>query len=103
MTKGIPNYPPLKWQPTTNQLRCRDLLHSWKPYTATKEKFGFLRTLECERCSAEKVQKLDHKGYIMSTRMVYPDGYLRPSGGRLTKDERAILRVLNIERGNPWR
>jgi len=84
------------WQPTDDQLWCRDVQHSWAPYTAHREKGGFVRTLICTRCAAEKYQHLDESGYIMSTRMSYPLGYLRPGEGRLTREERAELRVRNI-------
>lgn len=84
------------WQPTDDQLLCRDLQHSWAPYTARSTVEGFVRTLKCVRCVAEKVQHLDPQGYIVSTRMVYPLGYLRPGEGRLTRDERAALRVRNL-------
>jgi len=84
------------WQPTDEQLLCRDLQHAWTPSTARTTVEGFVRTLKCVRCVAEKIQNLDREGYIMSTRMVYPLGYLRPGEGRLTRDERASLRVRNL-------
>lgn len=84
------------WNPTNDQLVCRDLQHSWKPYTARREKGGFVRTLKCVRCSATKEQRLDNEGYILSNRMSYPMGYLRPGEGRLTRDERATLRLRNL-------
>ena len=84
------------WQPTEDQLLCRDLQHSWSPHTAHSEEDGFLRTLFCDRCAALKHQRLDKEGYIISTHMTYPPGYLRPGEGRLTRDERANLRVRNL-------
>ena len=84
------------WQPTDDQLWCRDLQHSWSPYTAHRDGDGFVRTLICERCRSEKYQHLDSEGYITSTRMSYPLGYLRPGEGRLTRNERAELRVRNM-------
>jgi hypothetical protein len=84
------------WQPTDEQLLCRDLQHSWSPHTARSEVDGFVRTLVCTRCVAQKHQHLDREGYIISTRMTYPLGYLRPGEGRLTRDERASLRVRNL-------
>ena len=32
------------WQPTDEQLLCRDLQHSWTPYTAKRRADGFIRT-----------------------------------------------------------
>jgi hypothetical protein len=84
------------WQPTDDQLLCRDLLHSWAPYTAKRNVDGFIRTLKCVRCVALKEQHLDREGYILQSYMKYPPGYLRPGEGRMTRDERANLRVRNI-------
>jgi len=84
------------WQPTDDQLLCRDLQHSWSPYTARSEVDGFERTLICERCACKKQQHLDKEGYIVSTTMHYEPGYLRPGEGRMTRDERASLRVRNL-------
>jgi len=84
------------WQPTDDQLLCRDLQHSWAPYTAKRNIDGFIRTLKCVRCVALKEQHLDLEGYILRSDMKYPPGYLRPGEGRLTRDERANLRVRNI-------
>lgn len=84
------------WQPTDDQLLCRDLQHSWKPRTASRVKSGFLRTLECIRCTTVKEQTLDEFGYITGTKMIYPPGYVRTEGGRLTKSDRAELRLGNL-------
>lgn len=84
------------WQPTDDQLLCRDLQHSWSPYTARRDGKGFLRTLKCIRCGATKDQHLDESGYILRSSMIYPPGYVRPGEGRLTRDERAALRVRNL-------
>jgi len=84
------------WQPSDDQLLCRDLQHSWSPHTARREVDGFVRTLMCTRCGSMKDQRLDRDGYIVKTSMVYAEGYLRPGEGRLTRDERATLRVRNL-------
>lgn len=84
------------WQPTDDQLLCRDLQHSWAPHTAKREDGGFVRTLVCVRCGSLKHQHLDKSGYILRTSMVYPVGYVRPGEGRMTRDERAELRVRNM-------
>lgn len=84
------------WQPTDDQLLCRDLQHSWSSFTAHRSKTGFIRVLVCIRCTTEKFQWLDRNGYIVQTRMTYPTGYLRPGEGRLTRDDRANLRVRNL-------
>lgn len=84
------------WQPSPDQLLCRDLQHSWSPYTARRENGGFLRRLRCDRCGAMKEQHLDESGFIIRTGMAYPFGYLRPGEGRMTKADRAELRVGNL-------
>ena len=84
------------WQPTDEQLLCRDLQHSWAPYTAKRNVDGIIRVLNCVRCDALKEQHLDREGYILRSDMKYPPGYLRPGEGRLTRDERANLRVRNM-------
>lgn len=85
------------WQPTADQLLCRDLQHSWSPLTAKSiPGQGYIRTLHCGRCSARKEQRLDRDGYIRDNKMFYPQGYLRPGEGRLTRQDRAELRVRNL-------
>lgn len=85
-----------KWQPTEEQLLCRDLQHSWSPYGAKSTRDGFVRSLRCDRCSTLKDQHLSRDGYIVRTSMIYPAGYVRPGEGRMTRDERAELRVRNL-------
>lgn len=52
--------------------------------------------LLCDRCGAIKMQTLSDDGYILRTTMKYPVGYLRPGEGRLTRRDRAELRVRNV-------
>lgn len=86
-----------EWRPTPAQLECRDLSHQWTPFDAWKDASrGFVRVLRCERCRSRKTQKLDRQGYVLTTSISYPQGYLRKEGGRLTQDERADLRLSNI-------
>lgn len=85
------------WQPTYEQLWCRDVQHSWTPHTAYWENMRIVRVLVCSRCSCEKRQILDREGYIIKSQMRYPDGYLRPGVGRLTRADRAELRIQNSD------
>lgn len=87
-----------KWEPTDDQLLCRDLQHSWSPYGASRLSGGkgFSRTLRCDRCGSFKDQILDSSGFILRTIMKYPTGYLRPGEGRLTRRDRAELRIRNL-------
>lgn len=84
------------WNPTYDQLLCRDLQHSWSPYEARSVKGGFERTLRCVRCKSLKKQSLDVQGYILRSEFIYTDGYLRPGEGRLSRADRAELRVRNL-------
>lgn len=84
------------WQPTDDQLICRDLQHAWTPQTARSAGWGFVRTLKCERCTTKKEQRLNREGYILDSTMFYPKGYLRAGEGRLTRDDRAQLRLRNL-------
>ena len=84
------------WSPTSQQLLCRDLQHSWDPSSAWREDRGYVRLLRCWRCKSWKRQTLDRDGYIVETKMLYPEGYLRPEG-RMTRADRAELRVGNTD------
>lgn len=86
----------MRWMADPEHLICRDLQHAWKPQTASKVKGGFVRTLVCTRCDTVKKQHLDRYGYITSTSMIYPQGYIRPGQGRMTKADRADLRLGNL-------
>lgn len=85
------------WQPTEEQLWCRDVQHSWGPYTAEPDGRGFIRVLKCGNCGLKKEQILTKDGFIVRSRMLdYPVGYLRVGEGRLTKKDRAAIRVRNL-------
>lgn len=89
----------MKWTPDPGHMLCRDLLHAWRPHTARRVGKGYERTLECERCGTLKVQRLTRTGLIANSGMRYPKGYLAPKGhGVFSKDERARLRKLNLQK-----
>lgn len=88
-----------RWVPSEDQMLCRDLQHPWAPYLAERTSSGFTRTLQCRRCGARKKQTMTTSGYITGTWMQYPPGYLRQGGGRLTADDKAALRVTNMNVG----
>lgn len=83
------------WNPTYEQLVCRDLQHAWIPQYAERTMAGYSRVLRCTRCDSLKEQSLDRNGYITYASMAYPDGYVREGEGRFTREERAQLRVRN--------
>lgn len=84
------------WNPTDNQLLCRDIRHSWEPFNAWKEGRGYVRVLRCSRCGSYRIQQLDSRGYVLTTRIRYSQGYVRTDAGRLTRDEQADLRLTNL-------
>lgn len=77
-------------------LLCRDLGHTWRPYTARidDEGTGYIRVMRCARCKTEREQALDRRGLVQSGGYHYPDGYQAPAGtGRLAADGRGALRL----------
>jgi hypothetical protein len=84
------------WQPTPDQLVCRDLQHAWDQEEGYRRGKGYVRVLRCDRCGSKKRQTLSNDGFILSSSMDYPPGYLRNNEGRLTRMDRAALRVRNI-------
>ncbi len=82
----------------TSTLICRDISHLWTAFTARRTGRFIVRVLQCGRCETRKIQKLNSKGYILSTRYEYPAAYVRPKGmGRMTKDDRAMVRVATFK------
>lgn len=79
---------------------CRELRHQWQYFRAAREENGtYYRVLRCRNCRAEREQTLDSRGFPVSTRLKYPDGYLAPKGfGRLDADDLAQLRLHAIVR-----
>jgi hypothetical protein len=80
---------------------CRDFGHPWKAYTVDVQNVGrrkvFYETLLCTRCSTQKHREINSTGEIIRTSYSYPAGYLIPGWGRITKDDRAELRIAIIE------
>lgn len=75
---------------------CRDLLHAWKPYDAEITRTHIVRVLRCVRCKTIRRQKLTRKGEIVGASYSYPKGYTMRGQGRMTSEQRAQLRVANI-------
>jgi hypothetical protein len=76
-------------------LACRDWGHSWRAYTVRvdKRRREFEETLRCERCETRKHRLLNKFAEILKTSYTYPAGYLIPGWGRMTKDDRSVLRL----------
>lgn len=80
-----------------NHAFCRDLSHSWGAYTAIKIGRRFERALMCDRCDTIKIQLLDNRGRILTSKYRYPQDYLRKGHGRLNAEMRAAIRLLTIQ------
>jgi len=91
-TEKVESYP-------DEYLGCRDRGHHWQPKTAKQGSDGnIFRVLVCEACSAERNQKIDKYGYIISSNYSYSTGYVIPGTGRLSAAHRAVLRITAIFR-----
>jgi len=82
-------------------LLCRDMGHTWKPYTAeylTGER-QYRRVLRCARCHTERVQFLSITGHIEAGHYVYPDGYAMPKqSGGYTMAVRDLCHLTSVTR-----
>lgn len=80
-------------------LHCREMGHSWAPYTASLHKDGgYERTLLCRRCDTRRLQGLDRRGLVVRSRYVHPEGYLSKGLGHLAGEDRGVLRIASIRR-----
>jgi hypothetical protein len=81
--------------------KCRDRgHHRWgdDPYDVEgNRRKGFIRYYKC-KCKALLAQYLDADGLVVDSKIQYPDGYLLPKGsGRLSRQDRGLIRLTNIE------
>ena len=80
-------------------LMCREMSHQWRPASARIGSDGVIaRTLECGRCTAQRVQELSPRGHVLSSHYVYPEGYLAVNIGRIAGDGRDALRLASVMR-----
>lgn len=82
-------------------MSCRDWGHSWRAYTVDIQNTGrrktFHETLLCSRCETRKHRDISTIGEILKTHYTYPAGYLIPGWGRVTKNDRAALRLAIVQ------
>jgi hypothetical protein len=78
---------------------CWDMGHQWKRgHSEPNNLGGFDRSFLCPRCTLEKVQIIDHRGYLVGTRYRNrPEGYSLTGAGYITQDIRAALRLVTSE------
>lgn len=80
-------------------LYCREMGHTWRPYTAGKYRDGgYRRALRCARCRCLKRQEIGPSGLIISTRYEHPEGYLTEGIGRLVGEARGVVRLESLRR-----
>lgn len=75
---------------------CRGWQHHWAAWRAWKIRGGFEEHRRCVHCGSVIVRLLDSRGYQISRRIRYADGYLRKGMGRLGEDDRAELRLAAV-------
>lgn len=82
---------------TDGQVQCRTYGHSWRSLTATHSPGVYTVYQRCTRCSAERHQDINERGYPLSPwRTRYTDGYLLRNVGRVGVDGRAVLRLSSL-------
>lgn len=84
----------------TEFLLCRDtgIRHHFDPLTVRRDGRGFIETLKCGRCGAEKDRYLTKTGLVRKNKMRYPEGYVRKGEGRVSKAENAAIRMEAMKR-----
>jgi hypothetical protein len=81
-------------------LHCRELGHTWRPFTVTfdKDSRSYDRRLRCASCRTIRKQLLDSRGHVIRNGYDYSDGYLAknlvPGGTRDAYRVEAIVRFL---------
>ena len=80
-------------------LLCRELGHTWRPWTASKFRDGgYERVLRCSRCLTRRFQEISSRGEILHSHYKHPEGYLHKGMGRITGAGRGVLRLESIKR-----
>jgi hypothetical protein len=87
---------------TRTQIRCRARGHAWEDWQAEllgrNGSKGAVEILRCSRCGSERRQDLDRWGTVLKGRYVYADGYLVKGLGRLTGEDRGLVRLTAIRK-----
>lgn len=85
----------------TKYIQCRDFAHSWKGHDARRvestegrRRFAFYEViLRCTRCDTKRLRRISPDGHIMGSSYEYADNYLLKGVGRMTSDDRAVVRL----------
>ncbi len=91
-----------KWAHDLNQsnLECRNYGHSWRPVTAVwiEDERVYEEMVRCGRCRSERLKLLDRFGMVVSSQYRYTRGYLKQGIGRLSPQDRGMLRLEAVAR-----
>ena len=81
----------------TEYATCRTWQHAWEPTTVERKGGEYIQGLRCIRCTTERFVRVDARtGERAGNRYLYPDGYTLKSGGALSAEERAELRLFEV-------
>lgn len=74
---------------------CRTLAHAWRYTDVTRDGRNYVQGRACTRCETLKFVTISPKGEVVSSRYVYPKGYMVEGGG-LTAEDRCALRLRTV-------
>lgn len=79
-------------------VQCRDFGHSWRPYTARWiASFNqYESQLLCARCKTIRTRFLSRTGGLVDSKYDYADGYTIKGLGRLSGEDRDVIRLSSI-------
>lgn len=82
-----------------SHIQCRDFGHSWRPFTARwLPSFNqYESQLICQRCNTVRTRFLSRTGANLSTNYDYADGYTVKGLGRLSGEDRDVIRLQSIQ------
>jgi hypothetical protein len=75
---------------------CRDYRHAWQPHDAYRIRGGYDTRVQCGRCETVRHRILNARGEVISSRLIYPDGYLLSGLGRLTGTDQGRVRLAGL-------
>jgi len=80
-------------------LLCRDFGHTWRRFMArhVPAHHVYEQTLRCTRCKTLRERVLNERGIVVSSKYVYPDGYLVKGMGYLAGEDRGLIRLAAIQ------
>jgi hypothetical protein len=79
-------------------LQCRDYGHAWRKFTAKwLPSFNLYDVREkCMRCDTTRARSIGRHGERLGAQYEYPDGYQMTGMGRLSGDDRDVIRLASV-------